>query len=608
MNNDFKTKEIRNGMDGSIAPLREVAQLYIPSKEVYPLGIRAFDRAMDGGLRDGELVVVSGGTGEGKCHGKGTKILMYNGEIKNVEDIVVGDEIMGDDSTPRTVLSLARGREQMYEIQPYRSEPYTVNESHILSLKKTGTEEIIDIPLREYLKKSKKFKWMYKGYKVGVEFKEKELPIEPYFLGLWLGDGDTNDVRITNMDKEVENYLAQYAKRINCKLNIRNQFNNKSRLYSITKGRSREDRVSSLQAQLRKLGVIGDKHIPNIYKFNSRENRLRLLAGLIDSDGYTNHNCYEVILKLEKLAQDIVYLCRSLGMFSYYTLKWNKKYKKNYYRVKIFGELSDVPVLLERKKLHKRRQIKNSLHYRFKVKKLKVDDYYGFQLDGNHRYLLGDFSVTHNTTFCINLSINLSKKTVPSLFFSYEMDNYYLYQSFLKIEQNLDLIYSPIELVSSELRFIEEQIKEGVDKKAIKVVFIDHLHFLIPLKSATNTSLLIGAIVRELKKMAVRNKVIIFLIAHTRKLNTGDELNLSSIRDSGLVVAESDYVFLVERTGKKAPDNKITRNIITKTSGIANMTNKSRITLAKNRRTGRLIYKDFRVEDGKFIEITNDYE
>lgn len=207
------------------------------------------------------------------------------------------------------------------------------------------------------------------------------------------------------------------------------------------------------------------------------------------------------------------------------------------------------------------------------------------------------------TTFCINLSINLSKKSIPSLFFSYEMDNYYLYQNFLKIEQNLDLIYSPIELISSQLNFIEQQIKEGVEKKAIKVVFIDHLHFLIPLKSAVNTSLMIGALVRELKKMAVKNKVIIFLIAHTRKINTGDELNLSSIRDSGLVVAESDYVFLVERLRKQ--QNKITE-FITKTN--VSYTNKSRITLAKNRRTGKLLYKDFFVNDGKFIEETKEYE
>ena len=54
--------------------------------------------------------------GRGKCLGKDTPILMYDGTIKKVQDVVEGDSLMGDDSTARTVLSLARGREQMYRI------------------------------------------------------------------------------------------------------------------------------------------------------------------------------------------------------------------------------------------------------------------------------------------------------------------------------------------------------------------------------------------------------------------------------------------------------------------------------------------------------------
>ena len=69
---------------------------------------------------------------------------------------------MGDDSTPRKVLSLARGKEQMYEIIPIKGMKYSVNESHILSLKQTWcksygfiTGKIIDIEVKEYLKLNK---------------------------------------------------------------------------------------------------------------------------------------------------------------------------------------------------------------------------------------------------------------------------------------------------------------------------------------------------------------------------------------------------------------------------------------------------------------------
>jgi superfamily II DNA or RNA helicase len=91
--------------------------------------------------------------GRGKCLGKDTPVLMYDGSIMAVQDIVVGDVLMGDDLGKRNVLTLARGRESMYKIKDIvTNNYYIVNESHILSLKNLITNEIIDIELREYLK------------------------------------------------------------------------------------------------------------------------------------------------------------------------------------------------------------------------------------------------------------------------------------------------------------------------------------------------------------------------------------------------------------------------------------------------------------------------
>ena len=203
------------------------------------------------------------------------------------------------------------------------------------------------------------------------------------------------------------------------------------------------------------------------------------------------------------------------------------------------------------------------------------------------------------TTYTLNLAIRLSELSVQSLYFSYEMDAYYLHQSFLRIKNEEMLVYAPVDLVSGKLDFIEKQIQEGISKKAIKVVFIDHLHFLIDMKDSKNSSLFIGGIVRELKRMAVRNKIIIFLIAHTKKIGAEEVLGLSSVRDSGMIVAESDYVFLIERlkTKRDAIDDLIAQ------TGKDEFTNKGRVSLAKNRRTGFLVYQDFFVERGRFVEI-----
>ena len=63
-----------------------------------------------------------------------TPVIMYDGTIKMIQDVQIGDQLMGDDSTPRNVLNLGRGMEMMYDIIPTK-DTYTVNESHILSLK-----------------------------------------------------------------------------------------------------------------------------------------------------------------------------------------------------------------------------------------------------------------------------------------------------------------------------------------------------------------------------------------------------------------------------------------------------------------------------------------
>jgi len=124
--------------------------------------------------------LLQGPPGTGKCLSKGTLVLMYNGDIKKVEDIKVGDKLMGPDSKFREVLSLASGEEMMYKITPNKGKPYTVNESHILSLKSSGgikkykKGQILNLSIKDYLHKTDAFKRRLKGYKVGVEWEKQE--------------------------------------------------------------------------------------------------------------------------------------------------------------------------------------------------------------------------------------------------------------------------------------------------------------------------------------------------------------------------------------------------------------------------------------------------
>ena len=152
----------------------------------------------------GTIICLSGPPGVGKCLGKDTPIIMYDGRTKMVQDIVVGDLLMGDDSTPRTVISTVKGRDKMFKIKQNNGNDYVVNSVHILSLKgsssengKYNIENKIDISLPEYLTKSDDFKKRMKGYKVPVEFNKKDLKLNPYLLGYWLGNGTSSSPNIT---------------------------------------------------------------------------------------------------------------------------------------------------------------------------------------------------------------------------------------------------------------------------------------------------------------------------------------------------------------------------------------------------------------------------
>ena len=347
-------------------------------------------------------------TGGGKCLGKGTPVLMYDGTITPVENIIVGDTLMGPDSKPRRVLSLARGREQMYKVTPVKGDPYVVNESHILSLKRTNTGrddkvgEIENISVRDYLNKSKHWKHLYKGWRAAVDWDEKDFDpiLPPYLLGLWLGDGNSNGAAITTADSEIVEYIYNYANETGHRVReSRNRPDNKAKTYFLPKDGKH---TGSMLSALRKLNLYRNKHVPQAYKITGRKVREQVLAGLLDSDGYLSNGYFEVTLKVKQLADDLTFIARSLGFACY--MKPCKKscqtgFTGDYWRMTISGDFSGLPFVRNRHKYgaNKRTQKKSVLVTGIKVEPLEVDDYYGFEIDGDRLFMLGDFTVTHNT-------------------------------------------------------------------------------------------------------------------------------------------------------------------------------------------------------------------
>ena len=406
-----------------------------------------------------------GEKGVGKCLGFNTPILMYDGSIKMVQDIKIGDVLMGDDSNPRNVLSLARGKEEMFEIShTLHNESYIVNKSHILTLKMSNNkklndrkdrnsfvvkwfdckdiklkskhfnyskskkqdvytiakiffenineDKIVDIPLTDYLKLKKQIQSHLQGFKVGVEFPEQELDFDPYIIGLWLGDGSSSQSAITNQDSTILYYLANTLPKYKLHLTKLKD------VYSYGICGSKKVGENIFLNTLKNLNLINNKHIPSIYKINSRENRLKLLAGIIDSDGslFNSKSGYDIIQKNPQLSKDIVYLARSLGFQCKPKMCKKGQYKEGQYkegqytRMSIYGNgIEEIPVLCPRKKANSRRQIKDPLVTAINITPKGVNDYYGFVIDGNHRFMLGNFIVTHNTAFVKSISEALGR-------------------------------------------------------------------------------------------------------------------------------------------------------------------------------------------------------
>lgn len=378
------------------------------------------------GKETGYSLGFEGPPGVGKCLAKDTPIMLSNGKIKMVQDITLKDKLMGDDGFERNVLALGSGREKMYRIEQVKGDDYVVNESHILSLKmsKAGRkgdkhqtilgkryykDDIVDICIKDYLGLPKYLKECLKGYKVGLDFREQEVLLEPYAIGYWLGDGDKTTFRITTIENEVVEYFTKYASENGLQITKGKEGTKNDITYHITTGikGGNNYKRNSLLNSLKQYNLINNKHIPQEYKLTTRENRLFLLAGLVDSDGYYNpkNNSLEITQKNKLLADDIVFLVRSLGMRAMIkecnkscTYKGKKKYGI-YHRITISGSgLDEIPVLLERKKARPNNQKKNCLNTGIKIVPLEEDKYYGFQIDGNSRFLLGDFTVTHNTS------------------------------------------------------------------------------------------------------------------------------------------------------------------------------------------------------------------
>lgn len=350
------------------------------------------------GIRESEITIVLAGSGIGKCLSPTTPVLMFDGSTKMAKDIQKGDQLMGPDSTPRNVMSTVRGKDKMYRISPLKGDSYVVNSKHILTLQASRTRgrfekgQWYDIPVEEYLSLGTSTKKHLMTIRTGVEFASQPVEVDPYVYGAWLGDGTKAGPSITNMDPQVLSAWRSYADQLGFQCSKYFQPSKASQLAIIS---SRDRRPNKFLNFLRTSVEKDSKIIRNEYLINDRNTRLELLAGLLDTDGsLIKPSTFEITQKSKELSDGILFLARSLGFMA------TCRDKGGYYRMFISGNTFEIPTRIERKKATRRSGFKDVLASGFSVGvETELGDYCGFVIDGDHRFLLGDFQVTHNTEF-----------------------------------------------------------------------------------------------------------------------------------------------------------------------------------------------------------------
>jgi len=458
-----------------------------------------FVRPMRGGL----VGVIAAPDGIGKCLGAGTKVLMFDGTLRKVEDVAVGDSLMGPDSKPRRVLSLSRGTGMMYWVRQSKGIDYRTNSEHILSLwerkeiwekhRKVGSrKQYVEISVKDALAKWSPIHMSryIQGFKVAVDWQEQSVPIPPYILGLWLGDGTQKSAafQVTTADSEIVDCLYGYAESLKFsnekreyqgRLNVNTKPFNQASTYTL--GFDASGLPSKIMRQmspvyaLKRLGLKDEKHIPVVYLANSETNRLDLLAGLMDSDGYyfERGNVFEICMINHQLIMDIKLLADSLGFrtsVSHKLAQAQTGEPRDAWRLVIAGDVNRIPTKLQRKQARQRQINKDWKVTSIQIEPDKVDNYYGFQLDGDGLFLLEDMTVTHNSTMLENIAEHWAGKQANVVFCHLENDFDYTMNRRLAR-------WSKVPIGAIEDGTLTEQQQWAI-REAYQAMNLDTLHYL----------------------------------------------------------------------------------------------------------------------------------
>lgn len=361
-------------------------------------------------------MMIYGQAGMGKAQPLYCQVLTPHG-YKKLADISIGDKVMGKDGKIQEVIGVyPQGIRPVYKVTTNDGAVTYCDEEHIWNVRASSGNSrkagFKNLTLKEMLSKGIVCKQTPREERTGrkamprfeipvadaMEFPEREYEVSPYILGVLIGDGSLTGSVALFSNPDIDNQIAETIKDIlPCEYELKKNDAPDCPQYSIVLKGDGEGYIQ----RLKRLGLnvkSGDKFIPDIYKYGSKDQRLSLLRGLMDTDGFAYKNRIYFSTSSKMLAYDIVELVNSLGGIANVHV-YEREDKSDEYRVSI--KIKICPFSLKRKAV----EWNDTKVSRYIIDATRIDDYECVCIkvsNDDELYVTDNYIVTHNTTVALS--------------------------------------------------------------------------------------------------------------------------------------------------------------------------------------------------------------
>lgn len=408
-------------------------------------GFRDFDNVTYG-LQPGMFYLIAARPAVGKAQPLDAPILKADG-WSTMGELKVGDKLASVSGESSEVLAIhERGVLQNYRVSFSDGRSTECCGDHLWEVFCRHWEEPRILSTLEIIEKLKVKRYQNRIWiRRAIYDKEPvELPIDPWVLGFLIGEGCLSKTP-TSFSTTNEFALCKMKQRMSGEAEV------------TTNPDGRDHRLKGLPGKpyvrdlLKQLGLFGthswDKFIPDIYKNASYSQKLELIQGLMDSDGYVSKdNAVSWSTVSEQLKEDVKYLIRSIGgyvserqRYAQYSSQGQKKTGRLSYELGIFTdnkkELFTVPQ--KKSRAHNKKNLRRSNFVSIEPTR-KVESRCITVSDKSNLYFTDDFIVTHNSSLALGMAHHIARKGLPVIFFSLEMSSLELTNRMLSFDSGVD--------------------------------------------------------------------------------------------------------------------------------------------------------------------------